>query len=428
MRVFEYSHIGKKQNQEDSYKILQNAFMICDGIGSRVNGEIASSFVLDYISEELPDTINRPNLENLLIEVQEALNETYGDQATADGMGTTFAGIFLAPDSLYFTYIGNTRIYWVKPGSGKVWHTWDHSLIGDLMRANEISREAAKNHPMSKKSSKAITVNKNGKTVKPDIYKADFVEENDLFFICSDGMTEVWEEDELVNLLLSEELDSFSKFEEIKHRAIEQSADNNTAILIEIGKDKAFKTGVNEEIIWADSSEFRIDGDEIDVSKEFLKKKKNRKNEEGVTETKKTLSKAWFLTVGVFILGISLLLIFGRDLFNLSKTRDDNRENVPIDINDSVPSAIDAHFDSALIDEIQQFPQEIRQPSPVQPEAEPVRIKVPEIEEPVRDFPETTETLKPTHPDRVSEPEIKVEEIQIPVISRDSVPDSKIDE
>lgn len=265
MKTLSFSHIGKRTNQEDAFGYDGNIFMVCDGIGGHTKGEIASNFIKDFILEN-PIEINKLNIEKLLIDAQKTLNEKYGQNPETTGMGTTFCGLFFNKNNAFIAYIGDSRLYWLKPNKNLIWHTWDHSIVGELVKSGEITREEGRHHPMNNRISKAIVANKENKTTNPDIYKIDNIDNNDIFFLCTDGVNEAWSDHDLVNVLLSKEKNIEHKLNIIQSKCESDSNDNNTAIVIEIEENEKINNGNNQELEWIPVHEIM---NQIDSSKRF---------------------------------------------------------------------------------------------------------------------------------------------------------------
>lgn len=261
MKAVHYSHQGQRDNQEDAYGFTERAYLVCDGVGGHEKGEVASNFVVDFMKVELPklEQLTKANLQELVLEAQKALNTQILTQPEALGMGTTFAGVFKSEQALFVAHLGDSRVYWVKPESKQIWHTWDHSMVGNLMQMGEISREEGRFHPQGNRISKAIIANAENKLVKPDIAKITEYEAGDLFFICSDGVTESWSEFELLDLLCDTSKSIQEKLNIIQEKCVAESKDNNTAILIEVESSSALNVAPNEEITWLSLGYFQKD-------------------------------------------------------------------------------------------------------------------------------------------------------------------------
>lgn len=262
MKAVQYSHQGKRDNQEDAYGLVNDKFfVVCDGVGGHEKGEIASNFVVDYVKSHFTEleVVNKISLQELIVNAQLAINQQLVETPEAAGMGTTFAGVFRGHDAFYIVHLGDSRIYWVKPRSKQIWHTWDHSMVGNLMQMGEITREEGRFHPNGNRISKAIIANAEGKTSKPDISKVTQVDAGDLFLICSDGVTEAWSEYELIEVLCDSQKTVEQKLASIQERCAQQSKDNNTAILLEVDTQLALNGADNEEISWLTLDFFHSD-------------------------------------------------------------------------------------------------------------------------------------------------------------------------
>jgi len=258
MKVYHYSHIGTRDNQEDALYCDNGIYIVCDGMGGHAKGEVASNFIVNHIAKNAPSILTKQAIQQTLVSVQEQLNESYGYEPETTGMGTTFCGIFTSADSLYMAYAGDSRIYWIKPDAGQSWHTWDHSLVGELVKQGEITREEGRKHPMANRISRAFIANSDNKTVVPDIFRADRVDKGDIFLICSDGVTEAWNENDLVALLCDKTIDARQKLATIKDFCAAASKDNNTAILLEAEASDVLQSGNNDEIEWLPVSVFGV--------------------------------------------------------------------------------------------------------------------------------------------------------------------------
>lgn len=257
-----FSQIGTRENNEDFLGNNDHCIVVCDGIGGHASGEVASRYVVDFVllnTNSTTDPFTKSNIQELLIGAQEGLNKQLKQNPYQANMGTTFTGLFRGDDAWYAAHIGDSRIYLIRPGEKKIWHTWDHSLVGELMKNKDITREAGRKHPMGNRISKAMMANEKGKTVKADIVKIDQLLTGYLFLLCSDGVNEAWPEHELVELLSNSSLSITQKTDLIKSKCSEHSKDNNTAFLIEIEPDDEINMGQNEELQWIGLQEFYDD-------------------------------------------------------------------------------------------------------------------------------------------------------------------------
>lgn len=253
MKVYKNTHIGQRKNNEDALGNSEKVFIICDGVGGADKGEVASNFVVEKTLSEINDSLfilSKVNINKLLKNVQISLNEKLNEDASSEGMGTTFCGLFFDESAVYVAHIGDSRIYWIRPKEKKVWHTWDHSIVGELLKSGQISREEARTHPMNNRISRAISANKDQNTSVPEVQKISSTEKGDLFFICTDGVNEAWNEFELLTLLSNNNKTLQQKGNTIARRCIQHSRDNNTFYIIELEEQDTINQGENDEIKW----------------------------------------------------------------------------------------------------------------------------------------------------------------------------------
>lgn len=293
MNIQQFSQLGKRSNNEDSLGTSAGLLTVCDGMGGHNYGERASAFVKEAMLQAFaePQPLGKMEIQQQLNKVQTDLNQLLENEPELEKMGTTFTGVFITPDVWYAAHIGDSRIYLFRPSEQKLWHTWDHSLVGELMRTKEITVEAGRFHPMSNRISKAIIAQKDNKPVSASIVKIDELKKGDIFMLCSDGVVEGWGDFELVKLFSDESLSFEEKCKKIAEQCNAISKDNNTAIIAEVGEDDAFSFGSNEELEWtsfaeveADYNQYVKDNEEIEEEKPKLEEPKQEEVKQEVPQ------------------------------------------------------------------------------------------------------------------------------------------------
>ena len=261
MKIKQFSQQGKRSNNEDSLGHSAGLITVCDGIGGHVSGERASAFVVEAMTRAFqePAAIGKMEIQQQLNQVQTDLNQLLDQEPELEKMGTTFTGIFRTPDVWFAAHIGDSRIYLFRPSERKLWHTWDHSLVGELMRTKEITVEAGRFHPMSNRIEKAIIAQRDGKPANASIVRIDQLKPGDVFLLCSDGVIEAWGDLELVKLFSDTNRSFEDKCKALQQQCDERSKDNNTAIIVEIEEADAFDYGDNDELTWTTFDEVEAD-------------------------------------------------------------------------------------------------------------------------------------------------------------------------
>lgn len=328
MRIQKFFQQGKRDNNEDCYGICDGLFTVCDGMGGHNYGERASAFVVERMLQSFtkPQPLGKIEIQQQLNKIQSELNLLLDKEPELEDMGTTFTGIFRTPDVWYAAHIGDSRIYLFRSSEKKLWHTWDHSFVGELMRKHVITLEAGRFHPMSNRISKAIIARKKNNPASASIVKIDELKEGDVLMLCSDGVVEAWGDWELVKLFSNKEISFGQKCIELAKQCDESSKDNNTALLIEIEKKDAFSYGDNDDLEWTSFDEIEADyrqylkdnGDEnIEMRTEEVQTSQigeNKTNRKTMQEHKSY--GLWFLFIGILAI---IVLVYFYNPFNFGK-------------------------------------------------------------------------------------------------------------
>lgn len=261
MKIIHFSQQGKRGNNEDSLGISGGLLTVCDGMGGHNYGERASAFVQEAMIQAFadPKPLGKMEIQQQLNKVQVDLNKLLETEPELEKMGTTFTGVFITPDVWYAAHIGDSRIYLFRPSEQKLWHTWDHSIVGELMRTHEITVEAGRFHPLSNRISRAIIAQKDGKPANASIAKIEELKKGDILLLCSDGVVEGWGDLELVKLFSDNSLSFEQKCEKLRAQCEAKSKDNNTAIIIEIEEKDAFNYSSDETLEWTAFDEVEAD-------------------------------------------------------------------------------------------------------------------------------------------------------------------------
>ncbi len=236
MKKLYYSNTGTRPNNEDQISSNDFAFVLCDGVGGIDKGEVASievseSFIKKialYKSNEITSTI----VQNLIAEVQTELNQKAKQQPELNGIGTTFCAAVFTENELICAHIGDSRIYVIDTEEEKYWRTTDHSVSGELIKLGIIEESKNRNHPRANQLTRAIQAIPDIEPVKADIRQFNKIDSRHLIFICSDGVNEVFDDEDLVGILSAKQISLEVKFNRIKNKCEQNAQDNNSAILI----------------------------------------------------------------------------------------------------------------------------------------------------------------------------------------------------
>jgi PPM family protein phosphatase len=174
--------------------------LVADGMGGCSGGELASSKVAEsvprsYFKSELePHEALKQAFEKANQEVYKAAAE---DPALA-GMGTTGVALAIRGNQAFAAYVGDSRLYLIR--CGKIYQmTEDHSVVFDMWRQGLISPEEARNH----EDRNVLTRSLGGRPeVDVSVWNEPLtVLEEDRFLLCSDGLHDLVEDREMLEVV-----------------------------------------------------------------------------------------------------------------------------------------------------------------------------------------------------------------------------------
>lgn len=208
---------------------LPNLYIVADGMGGHNAGEHASEIAVKTVVSKLRDLKGDDVKQSLRLAIS-AANEAVImgaiEDPTKQGMGTTLVVCVVGRDEVTVANVGDSRAYIVRNGRlERVTH--DHSVIEEMIRAGTLSKSAAAYHPDKHKITRAIGAED---TVKPDIFTVP-VEDLDAVLLCTDGLTNMVEDDEIEEVLTSGRKVK-QQAEELLNRANDYGGRDNITLLV----------------------------------------------------------------------------------------------------------------------------------------------------------------------------------------------------
>ncbi|MBR7021534.1 MAG: Stp1/IreP family PP2C-type Ser/Thr phosphatase [Lachnospiraceae bacterium] len=212
--------------------ILPNLYIVADGMGGQNAGDVAARFCVDRFTELVRVSRERTPIqviEKAIRQTNEDLIEKASSQKELEGMGTTFVmASLLANDNLLVANIGDSRMYLINETITQI--SQDHSLVAEMVRSGEIRKEEARFHPNKNVVLRALSTQS---VVSPDYYQIG-VRQGDYVLLCSDGLSDMVEEAEMLKTV-SEYEDVGDIADKLVTMANENGGrDNITLVLIKI--------------------------------------------------------------------------------------------------------------------------------------------------------------------------------------------------
>lgn len=229
-----------REINEDSYKVisrrdgLPDTFIVADGMGGHNSGELASlmavdlseGYLLKFFQPDLDEEGMKSFICNMMTEVNKSIFSKAKESEENFGMGTTFViGIF-SKGKLFIGHVGDSRVYLIRDGLLQR-ITTDHSYIEELIKNGSLTREEAHNHPKKNIITRALGCEEN---VAIDTYCVD-VNEDDTFILCTDGLTNMLSEDEILSVINNND-DPQYLCGELVRLANEKGGEDNITVII----------------------------------------------------------------------------------------------------------------------------------------------------------------------------------------------------
>lgn len=256
-QAFAESRIGGRIENQDTCAYQDTPVgllvVVCDGMGGGPSGKIASSVAADAIVGTFmaarPDSFPQDIMSRAVKNASEALREAVRKNPSYSGMGTTMTALLINDKSAVIAHIGDSRVYQLR-GKHKIFRTFDHSQVFELMRNGAIrNEEDARTSPGSNIITRAL-----GPMADPE---ADIVEvpyeKGDRFMLCTDGIWGAMPEKDLIAIVggtqsLSGAVESIAiKVDEIGRNS-GGGHDNLTVAMIQTLKNSKLKQKMSTKV------------------------------------------------------------------------------------------------------------------------------------------------------------------------------------
>ncbi|GAP36436.1 Stp1/IreP family PP2C-type Ser/Thr phosphatase [Piscinibacter sakaiensis] len=202
-----------RSNNEDSVSIDPGRALVvlADGMGGYNAGEVASNMATSHIRGELgrwlaeaSSAASDHDIRRAMSLCVENANRAIYDAAHANaqqaGMGTTLVlGVFRG-DAVWLGHVGDSRAYRLRDGSLRQ-ITRDHSLLQEQIDAGLISPEQAAHSSNKNLVTRAVGVEAG---VELDVTRHEVLA-GDIYLLCSDGLSDMLDDEAMARLLRSGE-------------------------------------------------------------------------------------------------------------------------------------------------------------------------------------------------------------------------------
>jgi protein phosphatase len=141
------------------------------------------------------------------------------------GMGTTVAAILITPTLVITANVGDSRIYLVRDGKIEALSR-DHTIVAEQVEMGMMTEEEAEISPMRHVLTRNLG---SSDTVIPDIFELE-PSNNDRFILCSDGLTDLVTDEEILKMTQKEDKPN-ALCQKFIDAALKRGAHDNTTVI-----------------------------------------------------------------------------------------------------------------------------------------------------------------------------------------------------
>ncbi len=239
----------KRQRNEDSYLVNDKLrlYVVADGMGGHAGGEFASRIAVSTVEEILKgeDRANSGVPENTYLDseapegdgppqnrLKDAINRAGSmivrratEEPELRGMGTTATVMLFGEGKSYIAHVGDSRAYCVREGN-ITQITEDHSLVHEQLKSGLITEEEARTHQLKNIITRSVGVQEDVE-VDTVVWK---VETGDSYLICSDGLTNMLDDEEIREIVSQNETEQAARM--LVDHANESGGDDNITLIL----------------------------------------------------------------------------------------------------------------------------------------------------------------------------------------------------
>ena len=245
-----------RRNNEDSYLIRGDLFMIADGMGGAAAGEVASAMCAQAFAEiDLIRSRGEGALRDAIVVANTRIHERATSDPAASGMGTTVTAALVERDGrVALANVGDSRAYLLREGALRRL-TEDHSVVAELVATGQISDWEASSHPQRNVVTRVLGAEA---SVQVDTFWLE-AQDGDLVLLCSDGLTDMVAEEEFAKLLAADKSCEQIARDLVRAALAQGGEDNVTTVLFRIGPSQAQEPAQPRTVLTEDPDSEPVD-------------------------------------------------------------------------------------------------------------------------------------------------------------------------
>lgn len=243
--AFGHSAMGANSTDNEDYFLVDpdnGLFIVADGVSTTPAGEMASQMAVETVQKVLLESEDpdETRLSRDIMDEEESLRERlryamgqacatlrqYGElHRECRGMSTTLTILVVEDDIAHFSHVGDSRLYLFRNDRLRRL-TRDHTVVQKEVDAGRLSVELAKIAP----SRHVLTQSIGSQGAIEPVTSTRPVEEEDVFLLCTDGLTDVLDDSVIESLLQEHPVEELAYV--LVDTAIEAGGEDNISVIV----------------------------------------------------------------------------------------------------------------------------------------------------------------------------------------------------
>ena len=217
-----------REHNEDSCHVGEQLVAVADGMGGHAAGEVASRLAVEAMSElDRKGALTVDHLHRQVRQAAERITTSAAQDPARRGMGTTLALAARTDDDGWTVlHVGDSRVYRLTE-AGLERLTRDHSEVEELIAAGLLTEAEARTHPRRNVITRSLGAQ--GES-RPD-FAAVALRPGELLLLCTDGLTNELEDDE-IEVLLRRHEDPQEAADALVAAAVDAGGRDNVTVVV----------------------------------------------------------------------------------------------------------------------------------------------------------------------------------------------------